>query len=305
MTELELMLYFAAVVDHGSLNKAAKSLNLSQPALSRKMSKLEDSLGVQLFERRGKKLQLTEVGAITYNYALQLQEWERKLQKDLMNYKPSEKTQLLIGASLTTLQSTLPDIIAAFTAQDYKFDIKAATGKTHEIVEMVKDHKVDFGIVASSIVHPELVCVPLFDDHLALLLPASHPLSGSKSIRMKDLDGMGMILFSKGTWYRVLMDELFHGHQVHPDIKMEIDSFEAIIRLIGNSGLATLLPLSYLRRSLLEDNGIVIVDVVELKETSRTTSLIYREDSVFHPEVENRLKSAIRFFQSSGGSFNL
>lgn len=62
---------FAAVVEHSSLNRASRQLNLSQPALSRKISKLEERLGVALFHRFGKRLELTEVGRLTYTYALE------------------------------------------------------------------------------------------------------------------------------------------------------------------------------------------------------------------------------------------
>lgn len=300
MLELELMQYYAIVVEQNSLNRASKVLNISQPALSRKISKLEELLGVQLFERKGKRLKLTEAGNLTYDFALQLAQLERKFQKDLLRFKSLEAiSELHIGASLTTLQSTLPDIIRLFTEKGMKYDIKATTGKTHEVVEMVKDHRVEFGIVASSIQHSELHSLPLFEDHLALVVPKQHPLSSEQQVGIEQLNKLSMILFSKGTWYRVLMDELFLQHHVHPDIKMEIDSFEAIIRLISLSDYATLLPLSYIRPSILEYNQLSRIEVKELQETTRTTSLIYRKDSVFHPDVEERIQACISFFRKT------
>ncbi len=153
-------------------------------------------------------------------------------------------------------------------------ELKLLTGKTHEIVSFVRDKKADVGIVASSINEAGLNCIPLFDDHLELVVPLTHPLSGREA-DMENLHELPMITFSKGTWYRKLTDDLFHRCAVMPDIRMEIDSFEAIIRLLPTCKAAALLPKSYLRPQLLADNDLVSVYLPELQQTRRTTSMIY------------------------------
>lgn len=269
---------FAAVVEQKSLNRAAQTLNLSQPALSRKIAQLEQQLGVQLFERKGKRLELTRLGQICYEYAVELGELERKLLQRIAEYR-SPASSITIGASLTTLQSTLPDLIALYTRDFPETDIKAVTGKTHEIVTLVKERKVDLGLVASKIDTPDLTCVPLFDDHLCLVLPLTHRLADKASIEIGELNGLPMILFSKGTWYRILMDDLFHRYSVNPDVKMEIDSFEAILRLVSTCNAATLLPKSYLRPTVLANNDLLLRNIPELQETTRTTSLLYAAEA--------------------------
>ena len=266
---------FAAVVEHKSLNRAAQALNISQPALSRKIRQLEDELGVLLFARKGKRLELTRIGQICYEYAIEARESERKLLQRIAEYRTSGKSSITIGASLTTLQSTLPDLVALYTSRRPDTDIKAITGKTHEIVALVQEKKVDLGLVASLIDTPGLNCVPLFDDHLCLVLPLSHSWVEKSEVHIGELKGLPMILFSKGTWYRVMMDELFHRYAVYPDVKMEIDSFEAILRLVSTCNTATLLPKSYLRESVLDNNDLVMRSIPELEETKRTTSLLY------------------------------
>lgn len=114
----ELLSAFAVVVEKGSLNQAAKKLNLSQPALSRKMSRLEDELGVLLFEREGKKLRLTRTGQITYEYALEFRDLYKHFQQAIASFKNEGKKSMTIGASLTTLQSTLPDLIGLLTTEE-------------------------------------------------------------------------------------------------------------------------------------------------------------------------------------------
>lgn len=132
---------FAAVVEQSSLNRASKLLNLSQPALSRKISKLEDELGVALFHRRGKRLELTSVGQFAYTFAVEQKQQQQKFLTMLAQYKDEEQSTITLGASLTTLQTTLPPLVNAFMEKHPNAELKLLTGKTHEIVSFVRDKK--------------------------------------------------------------------------------------------------------------------------------------------------------------------
>ncbi|MDQ0060792.1 LysR family transcriptional regulator [Paenibacillus harenae] len=268
---------FSVIVEQSSMNKASALLNLSQPALSRKIAKLEQDIGSPLFRRIGKRLELTRIGQLTYEYAIELRQLHRKYLQTVTEFTATGRSSLTIGASLTTLQTTLPDLIQMLTSAHPEVDIKAITGKTHEIVSLVREHKADIGIVASSIEDSTLRCLPLFDDHLLLILPRNQVVTDKGSLGIMDLDGMPMILFSRGTWYRVLTDELFDKYQLQPDVRMEIDSFEAILRLLHTCRAATLLPQSYMRQQLIDDNELVVVPIRELEDTKRTTSLIHAD----------------------------
>ena len=280
----EEMNAYAIVVEQSSLNKASKLLNLSQPALSRKIGKLEEELGVKLFNRRGKRLELTSPGRFVYTFALEQRQRQIRFLQKLSQYKNDGGSELTLGASLTTIQTTLPTLVEAFMNKHPHTELKLLTGKTHEIVGFVRDKKADAGIVGSAIEEPGLSCVPLFDDHLELVVPSGHPLTSQNGlIGMSHLQSLPMITFSKGTWYRRLTDELFQLSGIMPDIRMEIDSFEAIVRLLPTCKAAALLPKSYLRPELLRDNGLVALYIPELKETRRTTCLIYSETAEHGP----------------------
>lgn len=267
---------FAAVVEHSSLNRASRQLNLSQPALSRKISKLEERLGVSLFNRFGKRLELTEVGRLTYTYALEQRQQRSKFLEALSKFREGEPQLVTLGASLTTLQTTLPPLVNAYMNKYPAAELKLITGKTHEIVSAVNEGKCDVGIIASSIQEPGLRCIPLFEDQLRLVVSEHHPLTLTAKLTMEHLARLPMILFSKGTWYRRMTDELFQRCGVDPDVRMEIDSFEAIVRLLPTIKAAALLPKSYLRPELLNGGGLVSLHIKELEQTQRTTCLIYQ-----------------------------
>lgn len=291
----EEMQAFATVVEQSSLNQASKLLNLSQPALSRKIAKLEGELGVTLFNRKGKRLELTSIGRLTYDFALEQRQHQLKFLQSLAQFKDDTNSVITLGASLTTLQTTLPPLISAFMDKHPHAEIKLVTGKTHEIVSAVRDKQADVGIVASSISEPGLNCIPLFEDHLELVVPSTHSLSGKESF-MEDLQKLPMITFSKGTWYRKLTDDLFHRSGIMPDIRMEIDSFEAIIRLLPTCKAAALLPKSYVRPQLLLDNDLVTVQIAELKQTLRTTCMIYGKKEELSATAKQWIQETTEFF---------
>ncbi|WP_028594078.1 LysR family transcriptional regulator [Paenibacillus assamensis] len=276
---LDLLETFATVVDHTSLNQAAKRLNISQPALSRQIGRLEQELDVQLFNRQGKRLELTKVGQMTYEFALDIRSRQLNFMKSIAAYKSEGLSTVTIGASLTTLQTTLPLFVEVFMQQCPDAQLKAVTGKTHEIISYVREKQVDFGLVADAIKEQGLVSIPLLSDHLMLVIPRTHEMALLEQWKMAHLHALPMVLFSHGTWYRKLIDDLFRKHRVMPDIRMEIDSFEAIIRLLSTTQAVALLPKSYLRRASLEDNNLIAIDMEELEHTERITSLVYAEQA--------------------------
>ncbi|SYX82105.1 LysR family transcriptional regulator [Paenibacillus alvei] len=280
---LDLLESFAAVVELTSLNQAAKRLNISQPALSRQVAKLEEELGVELFIRNGKRLELTRVGQLTYEFAIDIRNRQLDFLKSIASYKAEGQSSITIGASLTTLQTTLPLFISSFVEKHPDARLKAVTGKTHEIISLVREQSIDLGIVADAIREPGLMCIPLFADHLQLVLPRRHPLASIRNWTMSRLDSLPMLLFSKGTWYRKLIDDLFRRYRIMPDIRMEIDSFEAIVRLLTTCHAAALLPRSYLRLEWLKDNDLIAVPLKELRQTERVTSIVYGEQALLSP----------------------
>jgi DNA-binding transcriptional LysR family regulator len=274
------MRLIAALVEHKSLNKAASVLNVTQPALSRQLQNIEEKWQVALFLRKGKRLELTRAGQLAYEYAGRFLDLEKQFQGTLESFRSTDfEHKVTIGASLTTLQSTLPDLISIYMKSHPKADFQVLTGKTHEVVEWVGQRRVDIGLIAAVTSQPSLTCIPLFQDHLSLISPKHRLLDTlhPKELGIQLLNQLPMVLFSKGTWYRTMIDHLLNRHGIYPDVKMEIDSFEAMARMVSTGVVYSLLPHSYIR----EDSsfrGYEVIDLPELTETTRTTSIIYPSD---------------------------
>jgi len=283
----EALQVFKVIVEQSSMNKASNVLSLSQPALSRKIQKLEEDIGAALFRRIGKRLELTRIGQLTYEYAIEQERIHKEFMKTVAEFKEVGRSNITLGASLTTLQTTLPELIALLKREHPEVDIQAVTGKTHEIVNYVKEHRVDIAVIASSIDDSYVHCTPLFDDHLVLVMPKPAFIQEEIQLTIHDLNRMPMILFSKGTWYRLLIDELFDAYQITPEIRMEIDSFEAILRLLHTLRAGALLPKSYVSRELIANNDLLIFSIEQLKRTKRTTSLIHLDPDLLELPIKN------------------
>ena len=293
----EAYLIFKCIVEQSSMNKAAQLLNLSQPTLSRKIAKLEQDIGAPLFRRVGKRLELTRIGQLTYDYAAEGERLHRQFMNTVAEFKETGRSSVTIGASLTTLQSTLPDLITLLRESHPEIDINAVTGKTHEIVNYVREHKVDIAVIASRLHDPSVHCTPLFDDHLILALPRTLAEDEAHHISLSDLNHIPMILFSKGTWYRLLTDELFEQYHLSPEIRMEIDSFEAILRLLHTFRAGALLPKSYLRPQLVTVNDLVTYHIPELEATKRSTSLIHADPKSLDAAVRSCIYEIATHYQ--------
>jgi DNA-binding transcriptional LysR family regulator len=268
------MKLLVTLVEHQSLNKAAKVLNVTQPALSRHLQNMEAKWDVALFHRKGKRLELTRAGQVAYEYAKRFIDLEEQFQGTLGSFRSTyPKGKITIGASLTTLQSTLPNLISLYMESYPQADFQVITGKTHEVVDWVEQRRVDLGVIASVTSQPSLTCIPLFQDHLSLIAPISKTLE-EKQVAIHSLNQLPMVLFSKGTWYRTMIDHLFQQNGIYPDVKMEIDSFEAILRLVDTGVVYSLLPHSYVHQDP-SSLGYKVIDLPELTAATRTTSIIF------------------------------
>lgn len=296
---LNEMRLIAAIIENESLNQAAEVLQVSQPALSRQLRKMEEEWRVTLFHRQGKRLVLTRMGQITYEYAQKFLQMEQEFLQTIGSFRSiAEGHRLKIGASLTTLQSTLPNLLTHFVERSPSVEVQVQTGKTHEIALLSEQRRIDLGIIASHIEHSSLICQPLFEDHLCLIAPEQKQKDWVREkITLNALNNLPMVLFSKDTLYRVLLDKIFNQHGIYPDVRMEIDSFEAIARLVATGAVYSLLPKSYLREGM-TSVGYSVWEIDELSKAKRITSLIYPAKEKLSYAVQSFIETATSLYKT-------
>lgn len=143
--DLRILRYFLAIVEEGSMNKAARILHITQPTLSRQISQFEDELGVQLFIRQSKSLHLTSQGLLLARRARELLELENKTIDELTSLHSELKGELLIGAGEMQAITPLLEIIKHFQILYPGVKVSLVTGTADQTKELIENGLLDVG----------------------------------------------------------------------------------------------------------------------------------------------------------------
>ncbi len=178
---------FIAVVEEGSVSKAAIRLNMTQPPLSMLIQKLEDDLQVVLFERHKKRLHITEAGELLYERAIELLQASENIIREVSEVSKGKKGTVRIGTSSSANVTFLPSLIATLQEELPGLTIEVREGKYTDMVRELRQQEIDFAFVRNTDHHEDIVSVELMQEALLLAIPPNHPLQQQQVIRMKDL----------------------------------------------------------------------------------------------------------------------
>ncbi|KAB7707086.1 LysR family transcriptional regulator [Bacillus aerolatus] len=185
--DIQKLRYFVEIVEKGSLTKAAIALNMTQPPLSSVIKKLELELGVQLFDRRGKRLILTDTGRLLYNRAKNLIASADTIMNELVEQNKGLKGQVAVGCSTNANLTIIPKVVQRINDTS-NIVINVKEGNTSYILDELRNHKLDVGIVRNVFKKDDLHNEILFTEPLMLALPPNHRLLRKKrDVRIEDL----------------------------------------------------------------------------------------------------------------------
>lgn len=195
--ELRQLKYFITVAEVLHFGRAAESLHLSQPALSKQIQALEESLGVQLLERTKHWVRLTIAGQKFLETAHRiLQEVEQGIQAT-RQIADGEMGRLKIGFTEATLFSLAPDLIRTYQERYPQVELIITSGGTEAHVEALRTHQIDVGFVYLPIREPSLAIRPLAEEAYVAALPTSHRLARQKQIALSSLDNEPLIFYPR------------------------------------------------------------------------------------------------------------
>lgn len=236
--ELTPLRYLVAIAEAGHMTRAAEALGVSQPALSAAVRKLEDELGVPVFDRTGKGVVLTEAGRVFVEHArgsLRAVEAGKHAVRALAGL---ESGTIRVGGGATAMGYLLPPAVRA-TRQEHpglRFYVREAGSDA--IAGAILTGELDLGVVTLPITHVgagDLMSVGTVQDELRLIAPAGHRLEAGpnrKSFRWSDLEGEAVIGFEAGSAVRGVIDEAATKHGVSLDVVMEVRSIQSIVQVV-------------------------------------------------------------------------
>lgn len=271
--ELNQLQSFILVATLTSFSKAAEILHLTQPAITHQIKNLEEELGEVLIERRGRSLILTPAGEVFLEYARQISNLTDAARETIHHFT-SVRGRLTIGAGTTNTIFRLPDILKNYRQTHPQVEIRIRNGDSALISRLVSENAVDLGLVTTVNPALNLETKSLFNDQILLVAPPGFP---KAQLSKKELEAESLILFRSGSGFRRFLDEHFYQYQFIPNVTMELESIEAIIRLVASGlGLAFLPDIAI--REALASGELRQVTIVGWAPLMRHTYLIYRRD---------------------------
>jgi DNA-binding transcriptional LysR family regulator len=221
---------FLATARYENITRAAAALAMSQSAASGSLRELESHFNVKLFDRRGKRLQLSELGQQLRPQAENLLEQARALEHALAGEDVIGR--LHVGATLTIGNYIAVGMIADFHRLHPQADIVLRVANTEAIAEQVARFELDMALIEGELQHPDLDIVHWRPDELVVFAAPDHPLAGKGALTDADLLALPWIVREHGSGTRQTFDRAMHGILTDLHIAMELQHTEAIKRAV-------------------------------------------------------------------------
>lgn len=221
---------FLATAHHENVTRAAGELAMSQSAASGSLKELEEQFGVQLFDRVGKRLQLSELGRQLRPQAETLLAQARAFEAAMAG--DDAMGRLKIGATMTIGNYLAVTMIADFRKRYSGADVVLNVANTQSIAAGVAGFELDMGMIEGEFRHPELETLHWRDDELVAFAAPGHSLANTTALSDRDLLSLPWIARERGSGTRQTFDRAMHGLLPDLNITMELQHTEAIKRAV-------------------------------------------------------------------------
>ena len=217
---------FLAIARYQNISRAAESLHMSQSAASAALQNLEQSYNIALFERTGKKLELSAVGKTLRNKAELLASHAHEFDDALRGH--NEIGHLKIGASFTIGNHLAVTYLAGYLGDHPEAQVDINVANSSDVVAQVLNFEVDIGMIEGEIKHRELTLIPWREDNLVVFCSPEHPLAQKPSLTDRDIKQARWILREPESGARQTFNRALAGLMPELDVYLEFKHNEAI-----------------------------------------------------------------------------
>ena len=272
--------YVLAVAEHQNFTKAALKVFVTQPTLSMQIQKLEDELGVKIFDRTKKPIQLTETGRKIVNQARNIVNESDRIQDIVDQEKGFIGGTFRLGIIPTIMPTLLPMFLTNFIKKYPKVKLKIEELNTDAIIERLNDGHLDAAIAATPLELDGIKEQVLYYEPFVAYIPEGHRLATESNLKVEDLDIDDMLLLEDGHCFKDGIINLCKASKNYDGdhFQLESGSFETLIKL-ANEGLGmTLLP--YLHTMDLGEKENKKLKMFKEPVPAREVSLIYTKSEL-------------------------
>jgi LysR family hydrogen peroxide-inducible transcriptional activator len=270
--------YLVAVADTQHFGQAAEQCFVSQPTLSGQIKKLEEELGVTLFERTRRSVKITHLGDAIAAQARKVLEQADALRQLAQSYQDPLVGPLRMGAIPTLSPYLMPLILKPLRKQYPQIKLVLTEELTETLLTRLGKHEIDAALLATPVEDADFDSIPLFDEPFWLVHPRNHPLSEKKKVIQSDLDGADLLLLAEGHCLAEQAMEVCHLQErnVQGDMAdLRAASLETLLQMVAAGFGSTLLPALALKTASAKDRNLVARQL-QLPDTFRRVSLVYR-----------------------------
>lgn len=218
---------FMSAAKHASFTRAAEELHITAPAVSLQIKEMEEDIGVSLFTRENRKVELTSAGEYFLLYARRLSSTLNEANTMMERFRGSQQGMLKIGL-VSTAQYFLPQVLVQFKNECPNVQIRIEVRNRQQLVELLRDGEIDIAIMGRP---PKEIDtrVEAFADHPHLFIASpSNPLAGKLNISPQALNQFELISREPGSGTRFIMEGYLSERNVTPMVSMEMSSNETI-----------------------------------------------------------------------------
>lgn len=291
---------FLAIVQSRSFSGAAKIVHRTQPAVSQMVRKLEEEVGEPLFDRSSRDGALTDAGKVLHEYATRILNLRQEAMASLQELRQFQRGTLVIAANEFTSLYLLR-VLEEFRRFCPMIKIVVHRSFASSIPDRVLDHTVELGVLSFRPESPLLRSVVVFQDHLAFVVPSSHPLAKAKSVSIRQLGAESFIAHNVVSPYRLKVLEAFKRHKTPLNISVEMPTIEAIKQFVAAGNGVALVPGLAVEAEVLRGE-LISIPVKELK-LERHLRIAYRKGAQLSHAAQAFLKLAESVSSRLKGSY--
>jgi LysR family transcriptional regulator, hydrogen peroxide-inducible genes activator len=284
--------YMIAVAEAGNFTLAAEKSFVTQPTLSMQIQKLEEELGVQIFNRAKKPIRLTKVGSEILIQARKIISESKRMEDVVAQEKGFIGGDFTLGIIPTVMPTLLPMFLNTFLKSYPKVNLKIEELTTENIIIKLEEGKIDAGICATPLKQEKIIERPLYYEPFVAYVPGNHRLAKSSQINIEDLENEDILLLQDGHCFKnqVLSMCSLAKIGMNGRLNLKSGSFETLVNL-ANEGLGmTLVP--YLNANNLSEKNAQNIIHFPAPPPAREISIIYHK-SQLKLQIIEALKESI------------
>jgi LysR family cyn operon transcriptional activator len=235
--------YLLAVADHGGFTRAAEALHVSQPTLSQQIRQLEESLGVDLFDRTSRSVKPTDAGEAYIECARRVLVELEAGKRALHDVKDLSRGSLRLAMTPTFMAYLVGPLVRDYVARYPGIHLEIFELSMDDIEAGLVDDSLDIAIAFTPVRNPDIECIPAFVETLGVMVGREHPLYDSASVLTPgDIAQLDFALLAPDFFTRLSIDEYFRQNGITPKVQIEVNSVSTLLEVIRHAPIATMLP---------------------------------------------------------------